>query len=177
MGAALSSNLVVTDHSWAQIIESHREKLVAYLTGMLHCHALAEDVLQETFIRLASMELSQYQSVQNQAAYCYQTARNIAIDTLRKRAREKSIDIDEAEPQYCYEQRPNIEDKIIENNLETQMLHAVQQLSSRHLTVLSLYTRGNYKQKEIAKICAISPTLVSFILQEVVLTCQAVLPH
>ncbi|WP_462152224.1 RNA polymerase sigma factor [Pseudoalteromonas xiamenensis] len=177
MSEVVSSNCVAKRDHWAWLIQTQREKMIAYLTSILHCHYLAEDALQETFIRLSNLSIEQLKEVENPAAYCYQTARNIAIDMLRKRTRESWVDLDNTSPCQCIDNQPSAEDSLIEQNLNRRIMQAVTTLSSRHQTILSLYKWGDYKQKDIAQICAISPTLVNFILQEVVSTCQNALTH
>ncbi|CCQ10005.1 RNA polymerase sigma-70 factor, ECF subfamily [Pseudoalteromonas luteoviolacea B = ATCC 29581] len=159
------------------MIQSQREKLLAYLRSIVHCPYLAEDVLQDTFLRLSHLSGEQNQEVTNPTAYCYQTARNIAIDMLRKHARENWTDLDETAACEYADTQENAEDRLIEQNLNRRFVQAVNALSSRHQHVLSLYKLGNFKQKDIAQICSISPTLVNFILQEVIVACQSALAH
>ncbi|MBD1583980.1 RNA polymerase sigma factor [Pseudoalteromonas sp. S16_S37] len=173
MTVGQSANPVRVEHCWSDVIEMQRSKLIVYLTSILHCQYLAEDALQETFIRLSKMSES-FDTVSNQSAYCYQTAKNIAIDMLRKKSKESWISIENAEPAQCIDTQINIEETLIEQSLNGRIMQAVSSLSKRHQNILSLYKRGGYKQKDIAKICAISPTLVNFTLQEVVSTCQTV---
>ncbi|WP_440054716.1 RNA polymerase sigma factor [Pseudoalteromonas sp. T1lg65] len=163
--------------NWAEVIESNRDKLIVYLTSILNCQYFAEDALQETYIRLSRLPIEQSFAISNRTAYCYQVARNIAIDMLRKKSKESWVGLEYAQPNHCAAKHLDVEDKLIAQNLDTRMTQAVDGLSKRHQQILSLYKRGDFKQKDIAKICAISPTLVNFILQEVVATCQTVLAH
>ncbi|ASD65701.1 RNA polymerase sigma factor [Pseudoalteromonas piscicida] len=177
MAVVLRSDNTVDVRRWADIIEVQREKLTAYLTTILHCQYLAEDALQETYIRLSKMPDEQDQAISNRLAYCYQTARNIAIDMVRKKSKESWVSLDSAQPGQYTDKQVSAEETLIEQNLDGCMMQAVSSLSKRHQNILSLYKRGDYKQKDIAKICAISPTLVNFIIQEVIVTCQTVLAH
>ncbi|TMN88056.1 DNA-directed RNA polymerase subunit sigma-70 [Pseudoalteromonas phenolica] len=176
MTVARTKDLPKADQHWSKIIETQRRKLITYLTSILNCQHLAEDALQETFIRLSHM-YEPVDSVSNHSAYCYQTAKNIAIDMLRKKNKENWISIENTEYLQFIDEQENLEENYIKQKLNKRIVQAVNRLSNRHQHILSLYKRGGYKQNEIAKICAISPTLVNFTLQEVVTTCKRAITH
>jgi RNA polymerase sigma factor (sigma-70 family) len=162
---------------WARIIESEREPLTAYLTSILRCPFLAEDALHDTFLRLSNSKSCVIMGIDNPTAYCYQTARNIAIDMVRKRTRENWQELDTTSPHCQVDSQANVEDSFVEQSLQQRITQAINSLSNRHKTVFSLYKRSDFKQKDIANICAISPTLVNFTLQEIIVACQKALAH
>ncbi len=70
----------------AQLVERHSRGLHRYLTGMVGEPALAEDVLQDTWLRVME-RLDRYNTKYSFRAWLYAVARNRAIDLLRQRTR------------------------------------------------------------------------------------------
>ncbi len=70
----------------AQLVERHSRGLHRYLTGRAGDPALAEDVLQDTWLRVME-RLDRYNPKHSFRAWLYAVARNRAIDLLRQRTR------------------------------------------------------------------------------------------
>lgn len=68
------------------LVERHSRGLHRYLTGMVGEPALAEDVLQDTWLRVME-RLDRYNAKYSFRAWLYAVARNRAIDLLRQRTR------------------------------------------------------------------------------------------
>ena len=66
-------------------LEEHGAKLVLYARQWVDCHADAEDVFHEAFLRF----WRQRQSVREPQAYLYRCVRSAAIDWNRQRSRRK----------------------------------------------------------------------------------------
>ncbi len=64
------------------IVQSHQHRVVRYAERILHDSGLAEDVAQETFIRLWRT-LKTCTPDRNLTAYILKTARNLCMDVLR----------------------------------------------------------------------------------------------
>ena len=64
-------------------IEEQYDKLLRYCYMKLRNRTLAEDITQETFIRF--FESTDYRNVGKEMAYLYTIARNLCIDSVRKR--------------------------------------------------------------------------------------------
>ena len=158
--------------TWSDVISENQPKLLAYLTNILKCPYLAEDALQDTFIRLAGMSAFQNAEIQNSTSFCYQVARNIAIDILRKKNRESILDIDVAQYDQITDENANIEHIYIQKQLSRKVDTTIKKLSKRHQNIVSFIRQGKLKQKEIAKVYQISPTLVNFMIKEVIYSCQ-----
>jgi RNA polymerase sigma-70 factor (ECF subfamily) len=161
---------------WSNVLKENEAKLLAYLKNILRCNYLAEDALQDTFIRLAGMSEYQNKEVRNNTSFCYQVARNIALDMLRKQNRESLVDL-EAVPFEQVDDDANIEQSFIKRQLSIKINSTLDKLSKRHQNVVSFYRDGRLKQKEIAKMYKISPTLVNFMIKEAVQSCRSELAH
>lgn len=70
-----------------ELFGRYRKGLLAYVTGMLHDAAAAEDIVQESFIKLAD-RIGQIKPERGVSAWLYRVARNNTIDRLRKHKRE-----------------------------------------------------------------------------------------
>src|SRR5688572_8438996 len=68
-----------------ELFERHRLSLRRYLTGLVPTREDANEVLQETFLRLLRQP-SFEQLRENARAYLFQTATNLARDLFRQRA-------------------------------------------------------------------------------------------
>ena len=64
-------------------IEEQYDKLLRYCYMKLRNRTLAEDITQETFIRF--FESTDYRNLGKEMAYLYTIARNLCIDSVRKR--------------------------------------------------------------------------------------------
>lgn len=157
---------------WANVISDNKGKVLAYLNSILKCPYLAEDALQDTFIRLSSMSHTQNAQINNATSFCFQVARNIAIDMLRKQSRESLVALEATHVEYMSDKDSDIENKVESAQLDRRMDSTIQKLSTRHQNIISFYRSGRLKQKEIAKLYKISPTLVNFMIKEAVHSCQ-----
>ncbi|MEJ6476124.1 RNA polymerase sigma factor [Pseudoalteromonas piscicida] len=157
---------------WAQVISDNKGKVLAYLNSILKCPYLAEDALQDTFIRLCGMSSTQNAEISNTTSFCFQVARNIAIDMLRKQNREGLVALEATHVDHMSDKDSNIEIKVELAQLDKRMDSTIQKLSTRHQNIFSFYRSGRFKQKEIAKLYKISPTLVNFMLKEAINSCQ-----
>jgi RNA polymerase sigma factor (sigma-70 family) len=66
-----------------------RQDLLRYFTLRLKSHALAEDVVQDIYVRLATAEVD---AVENPAAYLYRLGTNLMLDRLKQRRRAEARD-------------------------------------------------------------------------------------
>lgn len=89
-------------YSW---YEQYKTGVYRYAFSILKDPHLAEDVLQETFLRLLS---GKYVVEEGKAqAWLYRVARNCCYDILRKREREQEVpsDLPSRDGQYAYIER------------------------------------------------------------------------
>jgi RNA polymerase sigma-70 factor, ECF subfamily len=73
--------------AFAELYDSCADRVHHYLVVRLGSTADADDILQETFVRLAQTR-KRLASVENLVAYVFATARNEAIRLVERRARE-----------------------------------------------------------------------------------------
>lgn len=73
--------------AFAELYDSCADRVHHYLVALIGSRADADDVLQETFVRLARMRKS-LAAVDNLVAYVFATARNEAIRLAQRQVRE-----------------------------------------------------------------------------------------
>lgn len=78
------------DATFREHYERHRAEVMGFLVKLLADEALAEDVLQETFLRVYRA-LEQYDPERSFRAWLFQIARNAALDALRLARKEEKL--------------------------------------------------------------------------------------
>ncbi|WP_227009320.1 sigma-70 family RNA polymerase sigma factor [Pseudoalteromonas ulvae] len=111
--------------------------------------------------------------VLNPSNFCFQVARDIALDMLRKQNREKIVDLGLSHLEQISDDSTDIEDGYENEQLAKKVNDTLLKLSKRHQNIISFYRSGTFKQKDIASVYQISPTLVNFMIKEVIHSCQA----
>jgi RNA polymerase sigma-70 factor (ECF subfamily) len=87
--AAMEPPIEESRHLWVErLFSEHNASLVKFLRTRLRSNEEAREVAQEAYVRL--LQLDQPQAVSYFRAFLFKTAGNIAIDRLRKDARDRS---------------------------------------------------------------------------------------
>ena len=77
-----------------ELIALYQRPLLRFIYGYLYDFALAEDILQETFIALYFQRSFQPKENASFKTYVYQIARNKSLNALKKRKRKQEISLD-----------------------------------------------------------------------------------
>ncbi len=145
--------------------ETHKQ-VFASAVALLRDRALAEDAMQETYVRLLQ-SAGNYRPGSNPFAYIMTICRNVCLNVIRKRARETEVDVSKSEPLFGselthspLEQLENVEGMLrglSDDERETIMYRVYAGLKHRETavimkkplgTVLWLYSRAVKKVKE-----------------------------
>lgn len=114
----------------------HRQSLLGYVTGLLYCPNEAEDVVQDTWLRL--MQSDTHEPVSFPKAYIFRIGRNIALDRLRGRKRAKNaVTLMSEEPGMAWSEA-GPETHLIEEEQLQLLRDAVSNLPSRCQQVYAL---------------------------------------
>jgi len=159
MVAAAFSSLITMETEEAQIatglrrrdpevldalIEQYQHRLLRYLAHMTGNMATAEDLFQETWIRVLEKG-HQYDAKSRFATWLMTIAHNVAIDHLRKRTPASLDEMRDSEDAAPFEQVAAIEDKV-------RIQAALDQLPPIFREVLVLRFQEQMKLEEIAKL-------------------------
>lgn len=77
-----------------QLVTPYKDKMYRYAFNILRDSYMAEDVVQESLVKIWKKR-DQFLEIKNKQAWCITIARNLAIDKLRANKKRKSSDITE----------------------------------------------------------------------------------
>lgn len=147
-----------------------------YLRDMLkkrtRSHELAEDALQETWLRLSKIETRSYE-IRDQRAFLLRVANNIAIDLLRKEQRHhKACLSDEDILKAVADTAPSPETCTIDRDQLRQLVYALLQLPPKPRTALLLARCDLCTHHEIAQRLGVSESMVARYLAQALRHCR-----
>ncbi|MBX8799563.1 sigma-70 family RNA polymerase sigma factor [Ochrobactrum sp. MR28] len=147
-----------------------------YLRDMLKkrtsSHELAEDALQETWLRLSKIETHAYE-VRDHRAFIMRVANNIAIDLLRKERRHHQACLsDEEILQAVADSAPSPETYAIDRDHLRQLVYALLQLPPKPRTALLLARCDLLTHHEIAQRLGVSESMVARYLAQALRHCR-----
>lgn len=135
-------------------------------------HELAEDALQETWLRLAALK-EPPDTVRDSQAFILRIAGNIAIDLLRKQNRHSSRCIsDDDLMQAIADNRPSPETCVIDRDRLRCLVIALSQLPSKPRTALLLSRCDGLSYAMIADRLKVSESMVAKYLAQALRHCR-----
>lgn len=138
-----------------------RPSLMWSVMRIVRDRQVAEDLTQETYIRV-SKAMTQA-PVEHVEAFLHQTARNLALDHLRRKGTRAWIEATDADPaavQLVAQDVPSIEDAIIERQRFGRFAKALSGLPKRAQAVMILSRVENWPNRRIAEHLGISERTV-----------------
>lgn len=146
-------------------------EVLSFLTGNLRCPEEAADLAQESFVRLLTLENPGV--VRQPRAFLYRIARNLAVDSARKRQvrTRRLMDLMEFEETPSPERQPD--EELEENQLYQALQDAIAEMPPRRREVFMLYRYGQLTQADIARRLGISTTMVERHLRKAMAHCRA----
>lgn len=139
------------DHEFEELFRSHEVKLGRFLAQMVSDRALADDLLQETFLS-ALRARDQLSSIENPEAWLFRIARNCALQSFRKRKR--ALDV----AQQLSFQRPETSADPADAVTVRDQLERVLKPDERSTLILS-YLHG-FKSQELAEMTGRTPEAI-----------------
>jgi RNA polymerase sigma factor (sigma-70 family) len=148
-------------NAWlAKEILVHERALRGYLSRFFKNVADVEDVVQETYARLLSLNDSDSLAVRNWHAFLFASARNVALDRIRK-ARVVSLDtLAEMGSADVLDQTPSADEALNARQELALLLETIASLPDRCREVLTLRKLYGLSQREIAQRLAITESTV-----------------
>lgn len=127
--------------AFMKIYDALKTPVYTIIYRILYDHMLAEDVMQDVFLRLYKNASSLH--IKNPRAWIFQMARNLAIDYMRKRKDHSSLSA-------ATKQEHNTLEHTVSTKLDIES--ALQQLPSTDREMVTLHLNGDLKFHEIAKL-------------------------
>lgn len=150
----------------------HWQTLRKRLMGRLGSRDLADEAMQETWIRLATLK-AQPARVANPESYLLSIAGNIAIDLIRREKRHSSraasdgVDIDK-----LLDDAPSVEDVVLARDELKQLVKALLKLSDKARRVLLMNRCLDMSHRDIAASLDISESMVAKYMAQALRHCR-----
>ena len=132
-----------------QLVVAYRLPLIAFVCTDLHDEFTAEDIVSEVFVRLLVKE-PKLRDATALKTYLFSVAKNMSIDYLRKRKREKAW-LMECEKTAGGKTGWFIENALIQSEEEKELFDAVERLPRGYRETLYLHYFEEMSIEEIAK--------------------------
>jgi len=135
-----------------------RDPIYRYVCRLIGRRAEAEDLTQETFLRLYD-RLQKGHAMGNVRPWLYRVAHNLAIDWLRRQGRLEQIE-DDALPFTAVDAAPNAEQRLLASERHRRLRVALSQLSPQQRHCLFLRAEG-LGYREIGEVLGIGISTVA----------------
>jgi RNA polymerase sigma-70 factor (ECF subfamily) len=144
------------------LVERHQERVFGYLMGMVRNRELADDLFQETFLRVIAAlrrERGSYERQGRWLAWVIRIARNTALDHLRRRKKWRDVDNADGEESY-WDQVPDdvpVADERLDSRQQAARLEAcIARLPQEQQEVVMLRHDAELTFREIAEMTGVS---------------------
>ncbi len=142
-----------------QLYRKYHKEIYLYLYSLCKKHEVAEDLLQETFLK-AILSLSDNHV--NVRAWLYMVARNLYFNYAKKEGR--NILLDETEDFMMVDSAGETLERLLKDEQIRLLYQALQYLNERQREVLTLQYFGGMSQKEIAALLKMTPENIRILL-------------
>ena len=136
------------------LINRHRSKVYTYILLTIKNQPLAEDLFQETFIKvIQSLRAGKYRDNGRFLSWVIRIAHNLIIDHFRKEKQMNSVSNDDSEVDLFNSKKlsdDNIEELIVNNQIKTEIRTLINELPDDQKEVVLLRHYGELSFKEIA---------------------------
>lgn len=155
---------------FASELQPHEAALRAYLRSQFSSLPDADDVVQETFIRV--LQARERGPIESPRGLLFATARNAARDLLRRRAVAQTSSIAEIDDSRVFDHAPGVSE-VVSRRQETDLLAAaIAELPPRCREILVLRKFENLSHREIAQRLGIAEHTVEAQLTKALHRCE-----
>ncbi|GIP34959.1 RNA polymerase sigma factor SigW [Paenibacillus sp. J2TS4] len=151
--------------AFAELVDLYKDKIYHLAYRMLSQAHAAEDIVQETFLRVYR-NLHRYDENQKFSTWIYRIATNLCIDQLRKRKANYSLDAEmpEGEGADWYSLLPSEEEtpegQVLLSETQQQIRSAIDALPEKYKSVVILRYLHDLSLQEIGDILGMPVTTV-----------------
>lgn len=153
------------------VFETHYDELIAFARRKVECPALAADIVQESYARLAGGPPAA--DVRNPRAFLYRIVGNRAVDHLRQHRSRSKYMMPEPPSEEIADRHPSAEAVIDARQRLALLARAVDELPPRCRQVFVLRKVEGMDQADIARLLGISRNMVEKHLRKALLHCAA----
>jgi len=151
--------------AFAELVELYKDKIYHLGYRMLNQKQEAEDIVQETFLRVY-MNLERYDENQKFSTWIYRIATNLCIDRLRKRKPSYSIDAEVTDGEttdwhaLLASKDAGPDEELILSETQTNIREAIQTLPEKYKAVVVLRYLHDMSLQEIADVLNMPVTTI-----------------
>lgn len=143
------------------LINRHKDRIYTYILFVVKNESLAEDIFQETFIKVInSLKRGKYNEQGVFVSWVIRIGHNLVIDYFRKNKKMPTISNDENEEIDIFNSQDfaedTIEDEIIQDQIAEKVRNLIDELPEEQRQVVLLRHFGNLSFKEIAQQTGVS---------------------
>lgn len=137
------------------LIDRHKSRVYTYILMLVKNHQLAEDIFQDTFIKvIKSLRRGRYQEQGIFLSWVIRIAHNLIIDHFRKEKHMRIYSNDATEVDLFNSKRfsdATIEDQLIHNQITSEVRKLIEELPPEQKEVIMLRHYGGLSFREIAE--------------------------
>ena len=137
------------DTGITEIIRDYKDGLTLYINGYVDNIFTAEDLMEETFFKLATKK-PRFSGRSSFKTWLYAIARNVTLDYLRKNSKLSDTPIDDMSNHIAEES--NVEREYLIKEQKIALHQAMRELKPEYFQVLYLVYFEDFTNKEISKI-------------------------
>ncbi|HOO98497.1 MAG TPA: sigma-70 family RNA polymerase sigma factor [Bacteroidales bacterium] len=143
-----------------QIIRRHKNKVFAYISLYIRDQALAEDLFQDTFMKvIQSVRSGKYQDNGKFVSWVMRIAHNLIIDHFRRLKQINTVSNDDYESDLLNSKKlaeANVEDEMIRRQIQKDVRKMISSLPDDQREVVILRHYSGLSFREIAEITDVS---------------------
>lgn len=145
---------------FGQLIHRHKNKVFAYISLYIRDQALAEDIFQDTFMKvIQSVKTGKYQDNGKFISWVMRIAHNLIIDHFRRIKQMNTVSNDDYESDLFNSKKfaeSTVEDNMIRKQIQKDVRKMISQLPEDQREVVILRHYAGLSFKEIADITDVS---------------------
>jgi len=158
--AILVKNYVEGDESaLATLIERHQSKIYGFIYSKIQDRDICDDIFQDTFIKvIKTLKTKSYNEEGKFLPWVMRIAHNLVVDHFRK-SKKMPMQRDNGEFSvfsYLFDSTPNIESRIITEQVELDLAKLINELPSDQKEVLVMRIYQDLSFKEISDLTGVS---------------------
>lgn len=152
------------ERAFRQLVERHQDRIFGYIMGMVKNRALANDLFQETFVRVIDAMQDRRGSYTQQGhwiSWVMRIARNATIDHIRKQKKWADVSNDDPDDNRSFWERlpddaPFADEELHRSEQREWLDEHIQQLAPEQREVLLLRQTTDLTFREIAELTDVS---------------------
>lgn len=145
------------------LVKRHQVKAMRAAFFITHDKALAEDIVQDTFIRLYQ-RIRHFDENRPFKPYLMRSVVNAALNAMHRDGKSVSLDADPALLEPLLEQATSVESQVEFTQLSREILHALSKLSPRQRAVIVQRYYLEMSEQEMAQALDAAPGTIKWLL-------------